>query len=258
MSNYFDIKRFSLLLNKHTSEHISSYFIAVLALFGLLFSVVLFFTPLNNGKISVYFQRDIFLCFLWLAGSVFASTVFANLGNNKKASVELMLPSSHFEKFLVSWIYSYLLFQLVYVGVFYLVMFIASSLAYARGNPFEIFSLGTDLKVTTWIFLFYMVFHAVAFAGSIYFRKLHFIKTVLVFFCFFVVLILLNEPLIELILNRDVTARIPFGKAGIVETNQMFPLDIRKTQKLYLIVVPIITAVLLWTASYFRLKEKEI
>lgn len=258
MDNYFDLKRFLLLFDKHTSEHFGTYSMAVLALFGLMLSCVLFFSPTQNALVPVNFQRDIFFVFLWLSGSMFTSNVFADLGNKKKASSTLMLPTSHFEKFLVSWIYSYLVFQIVYVGVFYLVMFIASSLVNFQGKVFQIYDLRSDLRATGWVFLFYMVFHAIAFTGSVYFEKLHFVKTALVFFGIFMLIRLFNEPVLELILKRDVAAPLPFFRAVIVENNDMFRLDIRKTQKLYLMAVPVVIAGILWITTYFRLREKEI
>ena len=258
MDNYFDLKRFVLLFDKHSSEHFGTYSMAVLALFGLMLSCVLFFSPSPNAMVSVNFQRDIFFVFLWLSGSMFTSNVFADLGNKKKASSTLMLPTSHFEKFLVSWIYSYLVFQIVYVGVFYLVMFIASSLVNFQGKVFQIYDLRSDLRATSWIFLFYMVFHAIAFTGSVYFEKLHFVKTALVLFGIFMLIRLFNEPVLELILKRDVAAPLPFFRAVIVENNDMFRLDIRKTQKLYLMAVPVVIAGILWIKTYFRLSEKEI
>ncbi len=258
MNNHFDFKRFRLLFNKHTSEHFGAYSMAVLALFGVMLSCVLFLSINQNSLVSSRAQRDIFLLFLWVSGSMFTSNVFADLGNKKKASATLMLPSSHFEKFLVNWIYSYLIFQIVYVGVFYLVMFIASSLVHFQGKVFEIYDLGSDLKATSWIFLFYMVFHAITFMGSIYFEKLHFVKTALVFSGILMLIILFNEQVLELILKRDVAAPLPFFRVVVVENNETFRLDIRKTQKLFLMFVPVVMAGILWTATYFRLKEKEI
>lgn len=258
MDNYFDLKRFLLLFDKHTSEHFGTYSMAVLALFGLMLSCVLFFSPTQNALVPMNFQRDIFFVFLWLSGSMFTSNVFADLGNKKKASSTLMLPTSHFEKFLVSWIYSYLVFQIVYIGVFYLVMVVASSLVNFQGKAFQIYDLRSDLRATGWVFLFYMVFHAIAFTGSVYFEKLHFVKTALVFFGIFMLIIPLNEPVLELILKRDVAAPLPFFRAVIVENNDMFRLDIRKTQKLYLMAVPVVIAGILWITTYFRLREKEI
>jgi hypothetical protein len=258
MDNYFNLKRFTLLFNKHTSEHVGTYSMAVLALFGLMLSCVLFFSLTGSALVALSFQRDIFFLFLWVSGSLFTSNIFADLGNKNKASAALMLPASHFEKFLVSWIYSYLIFQIVYVGVFYLVMFTASSLVNFQGKEFQIYDLSADPKATSWIFLFYMAFHAMAFTGSVYFEKLHFVKTTLVFFGTFMLIILFNEPVLELILNRDVAAPMPFFRAVIIDNNDIFRLDIRKTQKLYLMLIPVVVAGILWITTYFRLREKQI
>lgn len=258
MNNQFDLKRFGLLFNKHTSEYFSAYIMAILALFGLLFSCIIFLSLFQNALVSPNFQRTIFSQLLMASGAIFTSTVFSDLGNKKKASATLMLPGSHFEKFLVRWIYSYLVFQIIYVGVFYLVMFLAASMLHFQGKALQIFDMGKDLKATCWIFLFYMLIHAITFTGSVYFEKLHLVKTVLVFFGIFMLIILFNEPVLELILNRDVAAPLPFFRVEVVENNETFRLDLRKTQKLFLMFVPVLMSGILWASTYFRLKEKEI
>lgn len=258
MKNNFDLNRFTLLFKKHTSEHIAAYSMSTLALFGFLFACVLFFSTSRNSLVAVNFQRDIFFFFLWTSGCIFTSNVFADLGNNKKASAILMLPASHFEKFLVNWIYSYLIFQVVFVGVFYLVLFISSSLVHFQGKEYQIYNLAKDLRATSWIFLSYMVLHAISFAGSVYFKKLHLIKTAIAFFALFAIVVPLNEPLMELFLNRDVAAPMPFFRIIIEENNNIFRLDLRKSQKVFLMLIPVVLAGMVWTTTYFRLKEKEI
>ena len=94
MDNYFNLKRFVLLFNKYTSEHFGNYSMAVLALFGLMLSFVLFFSLTQNALVAVSFQRDIFFVFLWGAGSMFTSNVFADLGNKKKASTQRPMKQS--------------------------------------------------------------------------------------------------------------------------------------------------------------------
>lgn len=259
MNNYFDLKRFRQLFNKHTSEHFSAYSMAMLALFGMMLSVVLFFSPTQNrGVLNVNFQRDIFLIFLWVSGSIFTSNVFADLGDKRKASSTLMLPASHFEKFLINWIYSYLIFQIVYIGIFYLVIFITSSLGNFQGKGFEIYDLRLDVRATCWIFLFYMVIHAISFTGSVYFNKLHFVKTTLAFFGIFMLITLFNEPVLELILGRDVGAPMPFFRVVFEEGNDIYRLDVRRMQRFLLMIVPVAISAILWATTYFRLGEKEI
>lgn len=259
MNTHFDLKRFKLLFNKHTSEHFGAYSMAMLALFGMMLSIVLFFSLTQKSSfLNVNFQRDIFYLFLWISGSIFTSNVFADLGDKRKASSTLMLPGSHFEKFLINWIYSYLIFQIVYIAIFYVVIFIASSLGKFQGKGFEIYDLGLDVRATCWIFLFFMVIHAISFTGSIYFNKLHLVKTTLAFFGIFMLFVLINEPVMELILGRDVGAPIPFFRVVLEEKDDIYRLDVRRIQRLLIMIVPVAIAAILWTASYFRLGEKEI
>ncbi|MGV3686464.1 MAG: hypothetical protein ACO1NS_12610 [Daejeonella sp.] len=258
MKNHFSSKRFALLFNKHTSEHLGTFSMAVMVLFGILLSIVLFFSLTGSALVSVKFQQDIFFLFLFIAGTVFTSNDFVDLGNKKKASIALMLPASHFEKFLIAWIFSFLALAIVYVGIFYLVMFVASSVMQLQGKVFEIYNLTTDPISTAWIFLIFMALHSIAYAGSVYFERLHYVKTALVFFGMLMLVIVLNKSVVALILNNDVMTPLPFFRASVMENGERFFLDITKRQRLLLMSAPVLFAVALWTAAYYRLKEKEI
>src|ERR1700748_3583700 len=98
MNNIFNLNRFGRLFIKHTAEHYKNYLMSLIVLIGILvlsgsFLVYMIKIPIDKG-----FQTAMFMATLVLAGSFFTSTVFADLGDKKKAIGVLTLPASHFEK----------------------------------------------------------------------------------------------------------------------------------------------------------------
>src|SRR6202012_5282589 len=113
-----------------------------------------------------------------------------DLGDKKKAIAYLTLPASHFEKYLVAWLYSFLFFLVIYTISFYLVALLLLNVKYVPGQSGVINLLQNQhLQIP----LIYAFLHAIAFWGAVYFNKLHFIKTGFVFFVCLGLLILLNQ-----------------------------------------------------------------
>ncbi len=121
MNNIFNIKRFSRLFIKHTVEHYKSYMMSLLVLLGVMLLGGCFLVYLINAPLELGLQTALFTGILLLAGTIFTSTIFSELGDKNKAMAWLTLPASHFEKYLVAWLFSYLIFIITYTSCFYLV-----------------------------------------------------------------------------------------------------------------------------------------
>ena len=88
----------------------------------------------------------VFEAFLLLAGTMFTSTIFAGYGDKKKAVAALTLPASHFEKYLVAWLYSFLIFAIVYSAGFFLIASLAINIKQFPGHPPELINIFKDLR----------------------------------------------------------------------------------------------------------------
>src|ERR1022692_150129 len=104
MNNTFNIRRFRRLFVKHTVEHYKSYLMSLTVLMGVMILGGSFLIYMIEAPIDKGFQSAIFAMILLLAGTIFTSTIFADLGDTKKAVASLTLPASHFEKYLVAWL----------------------------------------------------------------------------------------------------------------------------------------------------------
>lgn len=259
MNNICSANRFLRLWNKHTKEHYKSYLMSVAVLTGVLLMVFSVVAYDGEGAIPLGGQRGVFAFFLLISGTIFTSMVFTELGNQKQSIPALTLPVSHLERYLVAWIYSFIVFQLVYVACYYIVDIIAVNIG--NNNPKvhnEIMTLDFHEKEIYVPYLAFLLLHAVSFFGAIYFEKMHFIKSAFAFFIALVAIILLNSALVHLIFNETVHVSAPFTGVFIKEKEQYFqlpPTDTGAAISLYMIFALVI---ILWTATYYKLKEKQV
>jgi hypothetical protein len=257
MKNHFNLRRFGLLFRKHTVEHYKTYLMSLLVLFGTLTLVLGTVLYLNGGRLGRNPQEILFAFFLLAAGMIFTSTVFANLGNSKHAIAFLTLPASTLEKFLVAWIYSFLIFCLLFVPIFLLASSMVISMEWHEREQSTLVNLlDTDRQLYV-IFAVYALLHALALLGSIFFRKSHFIKTVFTGFVVAVLVVILNKLSLEMLLGRRLDNAIPFGRAGYSDEGYSYlSMDLPDMQPIMLVYVAL--ALLIWAAAYFKLKEKQV
>jgi len=259
MNNTFNLSRFLLLFKKHSIEHAKTYLLSTVVLIGLLFLILSFNSYTNHGLLDKKAQQLTFLFIMLGGGSIFTSMSFIELGDKKKAIPFLTLPASHFEKYLVSWLYSYVIFQLVFVGSFYLVDNIVINLGAPhpdeRDQLLNVFSAESK---TSFVFVAYALFSGFTLWGAVFFEKIHFIKTSVIFFVCLIVLVLLNNQLITLLISKSAQGNVPFEGAGLNEQTNYFRIYPDKSITQYDDYIIVFVAILLWTSAFFRLKEKEV
>jgi len=257
MNNIFNIKRFSRLFIKHSVEHYKSYVMSLLVLLGVMLLGGCFLVYLINAPMELGLQTALFTGILLLAGTIFTSTIFADLGDKNKAMAWLTLPASHFEKYLVAWLFSYLIFIVTYISCFYVVVFFLTSIKHFPGRKTEIFDLfyqGMGFKV----FILYALLHSIAFYGAAYFKKLHFIKAAFVFFIGLAFLIAVNNIIQHAMLGSKVMLNVPFGGITFMENNTVHEINITVAHEDHILTLIGVLAYILWAAAYYRLKEKQV
>ncbi|WP_449438391.1 hypothetical protein [Pedobacter steynii] len=182
MNETFNFTRFLNLFKKHTAEQYKTYLMSAGVLIGVLILILGFISYSTRGHMGPTIQAAMFINFLFFSGTIFTSLIFTDLGDRKKSIPALSLPASHFEKYLVAWIYSFVIFQLVFLACFYTIdyLVVAAWNASAEEKMELINVFSPDRKV--WAsFLIFAVLHSICFLGAVFFEKLHFIKTVFVF-----------------------------------------------------------------------------
>ncbi len=260
MNNTFDLQRFGLLLSKHTRENARTYLLSIVVLAAILCSFLTFITYSSGGYLGPHLQATFYLVFKILAGAMFTSVVFSGYGDKKKSIPLLTLPVSNLERYFVGWIYSFVIFQVLYTMCFFLVDFAVLSIAnLSSAEKNEVVNIITieDSKFYPGLIIFTFI-HSVFFLGAIFFRKLHFIKTGFIFFGAVLGIILLNAPLLKIIFGEKVLFSPPFDSIRIMEGENGIALHPAPGTEMIPWILVGVMSLILWTSAYFKLKEKEV
>lgn len=255
MSQLFSFSRFSRLFSRHTAEFLPSYAMATAVLAGGIGLVLGFVAYLD--VLNIYIQGMLFMLGLLAAGGLFTSSIFTQYGAPKQATVALTLPASQLEKYLVGWVYSFLIFSVVYTACFYLVDWIVVSVDDWHGRPKELFRLFDAQKIYE-AFLYYAALHAGALWGAIFFEKNHFIKTAFGALVLAVVLVSANYQVVKAFADDDLQMASPFSGITLKETVGFYRVGLPEAQAQWYILLPLVLAALLWRATYLRLTEKQL
>ncbi|WP_345953627.1 hypothetical protein [Mucilaginibacter sp. PAMB04168] len=259
MSNTFSFKRFIMLFKKHTLEHGKTYLLSSAVLAGLFFISLGFISYINHGDLQPGAQGVIFVIFLLFAGSIFTSLIFAELGDKKKAVPVLTLPASHLEKYLIGWVYSFIIYQLVYIGLFYAVDGIVLSISNTSpSGKLQLVDLFDDNSKFYYVFTIYALFNALTLCGAIWFEKLHFIKTAFLFFIFVLVLTLINQPVLRAIIGRDIFKGVLFENLRFDDGGHYRSIEPGFDAPVVHFIITMLISVLVWGCAYFKLREKEV
>jgi len=258
MNNTFDYARFGKLFRKHTVENYKSYLMSAGVLCGciILFYSYLFSVDKKGGSFEI--QMIAFVVFYLAGGTIFTSTIFSDYGQSREAVAALTLPASHFEKFLIGWLYSFLIFT----GIF-LLCFYAIDIPFVNGSKLfsgekKILDLFNEREVY-YVFFIYAMLHAFAMYGAIFFKRLHFIKTVCLFFLFLLILTMFHHQLMKSLIAQEIHVQVPFEGFQVRENGNFFRIELDKDLNSYYATFLFIgLSLALWAGTYFQLKEKQL
>jgi hypothetical protein len=275
----FSLDRWTKLLLFHWTVNRKRYLLALPAMAGLLLvweSFILImnaFQPLNEG-----FQGITYYVGLFIVGCLYASMTFAESGIRAQGITWLATPASALEKLLCGLLYSAIAFFVVYNLIFYLVdipmVRIANGLienghrTWPGGlpiNPVSIFNVYNGMphdpveRSSHLYVLFYFALQSAFALGSIYFDRYAFVKTgvavVIAMGCFMI----LQDRLIEPTLPSG-WHRVNFYD-WIVDADTLRARGVRLSPVLGAVLGAMLIygiPVLCWTATYFRIKEKQV
>jgi hypothetical protein len=257
MNNTFNIQRFSRLLNKQIKDNYASYLMSLAVLAGILAITMGIGFLLNHGNFDGSSQAGFYATFVIIAGAIFTSMVFADLGDKKKAIPALTLPVSHFEKFLVGWLISVIIYLIVFTVTFCAVDLLMINLANSFFDTHTQFFTTADYKGHFGMLLIGFGFlHAVTFFGAIFFEKLHFIKSIFALFIVLFLIWLADQPLAQVVFGQENLRAIPYVGVAVPLVNNYTMITANNATLLYYTLTALI--LILWTAAFFKLKEKQV
>jgi len=255
----FSIRRLGLLLRRDFSAGYKSVFIAMAAVGGFVILVSVL-SALGRELGSIHFQ--LYFPLLFIGGFIATSLSFKELYLNGQGVFYLTLPGSSLEKFLSKLLVTSLGYALGSLFFYTAVSSAAEGInrvIFGYGHAFfNPFTRRVLLTVTV-----YVVTQAVFLVGSVYFRKLAFIKTNLYLWLFGIVLTIV-VAVTAWVIFRDyaVGPRIglePYmqelGRSGELEA------VLRPMAEKFLQVAKVLfwgaAAPVCWIISYLRLRETE-
>lgn len=258
MSQLFNISRFGRLFSKHTTEHGSGYLLATGVLLGGLGLVMGLVAYMSSSPLVAGQQAAFFVLGLFAAGAFFTSTVFALFGDKKQATAALMLPASHWEKYLVGWLYSLPLFLAVYIGCFYLVdsLVLQFDSYEGPGAPLVQLFAGEEKLYTSLVA--YAAVNAVFLWGSIFFQKQHFVRTAFGVLLVVVVVGALNFQAMQALIGQELGTAVPFSSMSLHEGKEWYAISLPEAQSAWFGLVPLGLMLLAWAGAYRRMTEKQI
>jgi hypothetical protein len=271
MNNTFDINRFGLLLRRQWLEFGKIDLITLGVAFGViagsyLFSLWPVFAYDRNPPGDLSFREPLFIIFGGLFITVVASNYFAHLGQKSRTIIDLLVPSSTFEKIVAA-----ILFSVVIVTLSFLVIFYLTDLAFVAklrslGELKTVVYSGDVSKIENRVGEFHYFFSSwegfrfapvyavpaltssIFLLGSVYFNKFHYVKTT-----------------ISLMLFSGLSGYI-IGKSNDFLMRNRVSINDKKliigrgaeNMEYVLLSIFVLLTMILWVITYVRLKEKEV
>jgi hypothetical protein len=205
----FNPERFARLARAHFAEHRRSYlwFLAGVLMLEIIVSIAYAVSPTGFSQFDTSAQTGFYFFGLFVFSSVFAGRYFQSMGQRGSALIALMRPASGFEKWLLAVLVTVVLFPLAYTLLTYVVVIPDAAMAYSQakhqalvaaadwarhpaGDQPAAFDPKAYALFTPWhglndwrgaleigLWLFFV--EGFAMFGSLYFRTVPFIKTIL-------------------------------------------------------------------------------
>lgn len=295
MNQTFDMNRWWLLVGKHWSENRKKYVLSLVAMAGLLLVWYLFgIIGQRENMAHIDMQASTYFFGLYLVGCFYASTLFGELGSKTKGLNYLVVPASILEKLLCALFYGLVVFFVFYTVIYYVLdmamVSTVNSIEYrhwlknhATGSTFvpdpviNIFSMPATRQdqpnVFVYLILGYLVLQAAFTLGSVYFARFSFIKTFISLLLICLVIAFLFDKVIFRMLppgsfyNGVTSYHLYTVKDNLETGGTMIYSDAaadklvtlpRWIDDLLLFIAKFAFAPILWIATLFRLKEKEI
>jgi hypothetical protein len=267
-NNVFDPGRFGHYFKKQLVGNYRLYFMSAVVLSVGLLVLLLFALSIMvseaGGEIHTTSLYPFYIIGMYFTAALFTSMAFNELGNKPQSIDFLLLPASQFEKFLSVLLLTTVVYQIVY----HLAFFVAGALALSFIRPFTAFHIVNDLNEVDrhlgWKHFIAgsFIIQAVFLLGASWMHKFSYIKTAFWLIIFCVAMGLVNNLFANILFNShmaDWKAAAPFLGVSVgtrVNYNEFLMLP-SSMQKALLFAAEFLLAPVLWTLSYFRLKDEE-
>ncbi|MFO7722956.1 MAG: hypothetical protein R6V49_07010 [Bacteroidales bacterium] len=182
MNQIFDFQRSTALLKLNLNLNRKALLLAVAGFFG--FAFITSFFVANNAPGLLQKMHQVFYFIFLYGGVAFAGgSAFRSINSHSKSIAYLGLPASIFEKYLIPWLLSGIVWGIAAIGSYLVFAGLINGLwSAAMGFPFELFNPFTihmGGKSVMESYAAYFTVHAIFFLGAAAFQKHPVPKTLL-------------------------------------------------------------------------------
>ncbi|ACU64689.1 hypothetical protein Cpin_7290 [Chitinophaga pinensis DSM 2588] len=267
-NNLFSPVRFGWYMRKHFQDNYRLYGMSVIVLTVLLL-ILLLISSTDNFSIKASGLMPLFFIGMYVAGLIFTSLCFGELGNKQQGIDYLLFPASHLEKFISTLLVTTVGFLLFYHVAFFLAYQTMDSIIYTRKGVHIVNDLKEFTADMPWQYFYVVWFIAQAFMllGAVYFQKYSFIKTIFLLAVFLFCLYLVNTVFVMLFFGKTLDewySHFPFtvvqiqkGATSIGEIHDVLIIP-ETLQQIFIFTAKYLLPPMLWTLAYARLRDKEI
>jgi hypothetical protein len=265
IESVFNPRRLFLLLRRDFVNGYRGLLIAMAAVGGTI--LVISILSMIGGR-QREFYTPFFVQMLFLAGFIYTSLAFKEMHQNASGSFYLTLPGTTLEKLaskLLSTSLGFAIGAVIYMTVVSAVSELVVRAIFGTGHDF-FNPLSRDVLLSVAV---YLVMQSIFLLGSVWFKKLAFLKTSLAMFVLFTALAIFAGVLMRLLFGEYFRGSelTPQAQAAITRYFTMtFPTE--EAARLYMAngTIPLILKILFWgvmapvcwVISYLRLSETEV
>ncbi|WP_343304059.1 hypothetical protein AAHN97_21040 [Chitinophaga niabensis] len=202
----FSFARFSYLFKLQFAVNRKLYLLGLSAMGGIMLCFM--FVSVFTSKVGFQYQSqiDFVTAALILAGTFFTSLIFKQYGDKDKRIQSILLPVSNTERLAVAVLFTFFLFPLAFLAVYFICMAIANGIdVHVLGNTNEVYML--DGIEGQYLFLTFFLVQSLALLGAIWFRQLAFVK-VIVLVCLSAIFFASANEVINQIVVKDASAKV--------------------------------------------------
>jgi hypothetical protein len=186
LTNYFDISRFWLLLKMELYRSRKGILIALVIIFGLLFTGFILENIFAGKKVFDSHPAG-YAFFLLLGGFIISSLAFNDLSNPLRRYNYLTLPASTFEKFISMWFLTCVVWIVVFTLAYTVYTMIANTIGYLFFSNVTFPAFWPLTKTPINAIKYYIVIQGIFLVGAVYFRGYVFPKTIFTLLLFGIV-----------------------------------------------------------------------
>lgn len=172
----FSFSRFMYSFKLQLAVNRKLYLLGMVAIVGLMLCFMLFCVYATSNGLDFTSQNNGVSVGMLFCSAVFGSMIFKQYSDKNRRTQSILLPVSTAERLAVAVLFTFFLFPLVFILLYFICVIPVNALDVSRGNMNEIFML--DGAEGWFLFLGFLYVQSLVLMCAISFRRYTFVKTI--------------------------------------------------------------------------------